>query len=417
MKYKGGYLLLRPLRFGFGQQQPASSEMNTTALRSVAGAHGSRSNGGRAGTVPYSSCPNVVTRSSAVVTSGRDLLLCAQRPCQPGALFGLRGAPAYNKSLSRSRRSALATTAFAQPQSPPVREPEGNPGAAPLPLPKTVENVADDPKLANPLERHQRLSTGWIGVVMEDEGIVVQSTWEAHRHAWLTVAEEEGKPPPLQWALKRAEGMKAEQVIQEVFHWTRNPAEVRRVASRKEELYCEAMKGTELSLMPGVLKLLETCQKNDVPVALASSEPEERVLTTLEAVGVSHLFSAVVTAGDCQYSRPDPEPYLYAAQLIKRPPVRCVVIGGSNASIEGAQDAGMQSVIVANRTPMFELTSGDLVVRDLSDISFVNLKQLFQLEQLTSGSEDPEPEMELEEEPEQSMYATQTIMSFDNDFL
>jgi len=268
-------------------------------------------------------------------------------------------------------------------------------------LPKAVENVADDPTLANPLQRHQRLSTGWMGVILEFEGIVMQSTWQAHLHAWLTVAEEEGKTPPLQWVLKRAEGMKAEQVIQDLFHWTRNPMEVRRIAQRKEEIYREVLADCEPSVMPGVLKLVNTCIKNDVPVALVSSDPEDRVLSTLKMVGMDDCFAAVITAGDCQYSRPDPEPYLYAAQLIGRPPLRCVVIGGSNASIEGAHEAGMQSVVVANNSPMYELTSAELVVKNLSEISFMNLKQLFQLEQLTSWSEDDnELEPELEEEPD-----------------
>lgn len=47
---------------------------------------------------------------------------------------------------------------------------------------------------------------------MEYEGVVVEETSDIHRQAWLQLAEEEGKPIPLQWALKRADGMKAEQV-------------------------------------------------------------------------------------------------------------------------------------------------------------------------------------------------------------
>lgn len=32
------------------------------------------------------------------------------------------------------------------------------------PLPRDVENLADDPQLHNPLQRSERLSTGWFGV-------------------------------------------------------------------------------------------------------------------------------------------------------------------------------------------------------------------------------------------------------------
>lgn len=314
-------------------------------------------------------------------------------------------------SVNRRSFISRAVNAFTRPES---LNDQGRPLKS---LPRTVENLADDPKLANPLQRHQRLSTGWMGVILEYEGIVLQSTWAAHQHAWLSVAEEEGKAPPLQWVLKRAEGMKSEQVIQEVFHWSRNPVEVRRIAQRKEEIFQELTADQELVVMPGVVNLLETCLKNNVPVALASSDPEARVLAGLEATGLKQYFSAIVTAGDCQYSRPDPEPYLYAAQLIGRPPVRCVVVGGSNASIEGSHDAGMQSVIVANNTPMFELTSGDLVVKDLTEISFVNLKQLFQLEQLTSWTGIGDEGLELEPEVEEERFMPySSVITIDSDF-
>lgn len=47
---------------------------------------------------------------------------------------------------------------------------------------------------------------------MEYEGVVVEDNAELHSQAWAQVAEEEGKPRPLHYALQRAQGMKDEQV-------------------------------------------------------------------------------------------------------------------------------------------------------------------------------------------------------------
>ena len=44
----------------------------------------------------------------------------------------------------------------------------------------------------------------------------------------------------------------------------------------------------------------------------------------------------------------------------------------------------MAAVVVAGRHPVYELTAADLVVRQLSDLSFVNLKQLFRNEELST---------------------------------
>lgn len=54
--------------------------------------------------------------------------------------------------------------------------------------------------------------------------------------------------------------------------------------------------------------------------------------------------------------------------------------GNSNASVEAAREVGMAVVVVAGRTPMYDLTAADLVVRSLDELSFINLKQLFREE-------------------------------------
>lgn len=45
---------------------------------------------------------------------------------------------------------------------------------------------------------------------------------------------------------------------------------------------------------------------------------------------------------------------------------------------------GMKCVALAGRQPVYELAAADLVVRDLSQLSFVNLKQLFAAEEYVS---------------------------------
>ncbi len=47
-------------------------------------------------------------------------------------------------------------------------------------MPREVEGLVDDPSVHNPLQRMERLGTGWFGVIMEVEGVLFQDTWEAH---------------------------------------------------------------------------------------------------------------------------------------------------------------------------------------------------------------------------------------------
>lgn len=108
-----------------------------------------------------------------------------------------------------SKRQPLVVC-FAAPAS--VPEFTNDTAAVLKPLPRAVENIADDPSLHNPLQRLHRLGPGWMGVILEYEGVIVEDTSELHSKAWEALSKEEGKSRPLHWALKRAEGMKSEQV-------------------------------------------------------------------------------------------------------------------------------------------------------------------------------------------------------------
>ena len=57
------------------------------------------------------------------------------------------------------------------------------------------------------------------------------------------------------------------------------------------------------------------CPSLQAPLALVSSAPEARVMPALEAADLVPRFDAIVTADDVYRGKPDPEGYLYAAQV------------------------------------------------------------------------------------------------------
>ena len=66
------------------------------------------------------------------------------------------------------------------------------------PLPRNVENVADDPSLHNPLARLERLGTGWFGV----------SAWL--RGLFCDVNEQSHYPSSYNWSFTRADCLSCE---------------------------------------------------------------------------------------------------------------------------------------------------------------------------------------------------------------
>lgn len=258
------------------------------------------------------------------------------------------------------------------------------------------ENKADNPSLHNPLLRQERMGSGWLGAIFEWEGVLIEDNPDLEKQAWLALSQEEGKSPPPAFILRRVEGMKNEQAISEVLCWSRDPAQVRRMADRKEEIY-QALQGGIYSLRAGSREFVNILMHNKIPMALVSTRPRKTLETAIGTIGIEGHFTVIVAAEDVHRGKPDPEMFVYAAQLLKYIPERCIVFGNSNQTVEAAHDARMKCVAVASKHPVYELGAADLVVRHLDELSVVDLKNLAAIESAEFGPGEPELEMEEED--------------------
>lgn len=269
------------------------------------------------------------------------------------------------------------------------------------------ENRADDSSLHNPLLRQERMGCGWLGAIFEWEGVLVEDNPDLEKQAWLALSQEEGKSHPPAFILRRIEGMKNEQAISEVLCWSRDPAELRRMASRKEEIY-QALQGGVYRLRDGSREFVNVLMHYKIPMALVSTRPKKVVENAIGDIGIEGYFNAIVAAEDVYRGKPDPEMFMYAAQLLQFIPERCILFGNSNQSVEAAHDARMKCVAVASKHPVYELGAADLVVRHLDELSVVDLKNLAdtELSEFGSGELELEMEEEVESEPDRSSLAT-----------
>jgi len=118
---------------------------------------------------------------------------------------------------------------------------------------------------------------------------------------------------------------------------------VRQVAKRKEELYFEHL--PKLQSVPEVLEHIDH-QHGKIPFAVVSGSTRDSVEASLRAIGLLDQFSLLVCAGDYTKSKPDPEPFLVAAQRLGVEPEACLVFEDTQMGIDAASAAGMASVRV-----------------------------------------------------------------------
>ncbi len=84
--------------------------------------------------------------------------------------------------------------------------------------------------------------------------------------------------------------------------------------------------------------------------AVVTSAPMRMAEERLRRAGIS-ASPALVSSDDVQKGKPDPEPYLRAAGLLRVAPQRCLVFEDAPAGIESARSAGMEVVGVTTTFP------------------------------------------------------------------
>jgi HAD superfamily hydrolase (TIGR01509 family) len=115
------------------------------------------------------------------------------------------------------------------------------------------------------------------------------------------------------------------------------------VAKRKEALYFEIL--PELKAVPEVLEHIEFSH-GQIPFAVVSGSTRDSVTSSLEVLGLLDKFETLVCAGDYERSKPDPEPFLIAANRLGVSPEDCLVFEDTEMGIQAATAAGMASVKV-----------------------------------------------------------------------
>lgn len=152
------------------------------------------------------------------------------------------------------------------------------------------------------------------------------------------------------------------------------PAQVAETAAwllqRMSELFAHS-----LELMPGAEQLLTALRAEGVPLALVSSSYRVLVDAVL-AQGVGP-FELTLGGDEVARGKPDPEPYLTAARLLRADPVRCVVLEDSPSGVASGEAAGCAVVAVPSVPGItFEHAPRRLVVPALTQVSPGDLTDL-----------------------------------------
>jgi HAD superfamily hydrolase (TIGR01509 family) len=125
-----------------------------------------------------------------------------------------------------------------------------------------------------------------------------------------------------------------------------------------------------IPLKEGAAELLDQIASLQTPVAVATSTSTNRAHEKLRNAGLLNRFTAVVGGDQVSSSKPAPDIYLRAAEMLNVAPAACLALEDSENGVRSALSAGMTVVQIPDIVqPSAALRAlGHLVQRTLGDV-------------------------------------------------
>ena len=213
-------------------------------------------------------------------------------------------------------------------------------------------------------------------VIFDFDGVIVDSE-PAHARAIEFALAELGMPFPGRENYGRYIGRGDRECFIEVAREQgRNLSgvELERLVSCKAGAFLRSAREGAIRPYAGTVALLrEAAQRG--PVGVCSGSLRDSVQPVLESLGLLARLSVMVTASDVARNKPDPAPYLLAAERLGLPPQDCIAIEDSPTGIRSARAAGYTVHALCHSFPRDRLTDAHRVHESSAGLTVAHLFQ------------------------------------------
>lgn len=143
------------------------------------------------------------------------------------------------------------------------------------------------------------------------------------------------------------------------------PEEKAAFAHEKNERYLELLRTLPTVAVPDQTRsLLSTLRQRGYRLAVGSSSKNARAI--LDRIGLTAYFDAISDGTGISRSKPDPEVFFNAADLVGVEPSACIVIEDARSGVMAARCVGMSVICI-----------GDAATHRLGDTNIQTLTDLF----------------------------------------
>ena len=129
------------------------------------------------------------------------------------------------------------------------------------------------------------------------------------------------------------------EIILEKSQKTYSDEEKQQMATSKNELYRQLLTGlTPADLSDDVKDTLNAFRKEGLKLAIGSSSKNTPFI--LDRIGLGEFFDVVSDGNNISHSKPHPEVFLKAAEMLELDPEDCLVVEDAHAGVEAAVAGG-----------------------------------------------------------------------------
>ncbi len=202
-------------------------------------------------------------------------------------------------------------------------------------------------------------------VIFDLDGVICY-TDEYHYLAWKAMADELGAhfDREINNRLRGVSRMASLEIVLETYDGELSQAEKEVLAEEKNERYKAQLVNMSPADLSGEVKsTLDALRRRGYLLAIGSSSKNTPLI--LRQIGLEGYFDAVSDGNNISRSKPDPEVFLKAAQMLELAPARCLVVEDAVAGAEAAHRGGMQAACVGDAS---RAGVGDYNMKSVKDL-------------------------------------------------
>lgn len=209
--------------------------------------------------------------------------------------------------------------------------------------------------------------------IFDLDGVVVD-TVPLHFSAWKRMFSEYGVNFTFEDYKKKVDGIPRVDGARAILKGLSEEG-IKKASNRKQKYFLQNIQKIQIPVHKTTLKLIKELRSKGIRIAIISSSKNCSLI--LNKTGLYPLIDVKVDGNDIIKGKPDPQIFLLACEKLGMEPGECIVFEDALLGVTAAKRARMKCVGIDRHNDPDRLRNADIIVKDLGEINYERLLQLF----------------------------------------